>query len=375
MFFDAIFMAKCITRSPRLSKGVLPCPDHELFDRSRLIDPEYGRDGGEMTEMKLRMAIGLLLAWPIATGLTLPARGPLPKPRPDIAAPAPETNMALSSQGAASRDTADVAIPQNKPTPPVAKQSSTREEPEASSSADGAKDTGSTADLQHQETPLETRAVARDDATGDGMANDAEPARQTVPADPPPPAEEPKALAACLADLRAIGARFETQPAIDGDTGCGMAAPVTLKTVLPDITLEPAATLRCETALQIARMTRDMLKPAAEAAFPDRKTLTGIRDASAYVCRNRNGADTGKVSEHAYGNAIDIAALRFGDEEMPVLIARQDDGTAEAAFQRAFNAFACLYFTTVLSPGSDATHQDHMHLDVIERTSGFRYCR
>jgi len=34
-----------------------------------------------------------------------------------------------------------------------------------------------------------------------------------------------------------------------------------------------------------------------------------------------------------------------------------------AAFQRALNAAACLYFTTVLSPGSDETHRDHMHLD------------
>uniref|UniRef100_UPI002617FC8A extensin family protein n=1 Tax=uncultured Rhizobium sp. TaxID=155567 RepID=UPI002617FC8A len=43
--------------------------------------------------------------------------------------------------------------------------------------------------------------------------------------------------------------------------------------------------------------------------------------------------------------------------------------------QRSLNAMACLYFTTVLSPGSDAAHQDHLHLDVIKRNSGFRYCR
>lgn len=99
-------------------------------------------------------------------------------------------------------------------------------------------------------------------------------------------------------------------------------------------------------------MTRDMLKPAAQAAFPDKPKLTAIRQASGYVCRNRNSAENGKVSEHAYGNAIDIAALRFGERQEPVMIAKQDDGTAEAAFQRAFNAIACLYFTTVLSPAA-----------------------
>ncbi|RCW28167.1 extensin-like protein [Ciceribacter lividus] len=46
-----------------------------------------------------------------------------------------------------------------------------------------------------------------------------------------------------------------------------------------------------------------------------------------------------------------------------------------AAFQRALNAAACLYFTTFLSPGSDETHRDHMHLDGRKRTGGYRYCR
>ncbi|MFC3164663.1 extensin family protein [Ciceribacter thiooxidans] len=46
-----------------------------------------------------------------------------------------------------------------------------------------------------------------------------------------------------------------------------------------------------------------------------------------------------------------------------------------AAFQRALNAAACLYFTTVLSPGSDDAHRNHMHLDVMKRTGGYRYCR
>jgi len=35
----------------------------------------------------------------------------------------------------------------------------------------------------------------------------------------------------------------------------------------------------------------------------------------------------------------------------------------------------CLFFRTVLSPGSDATHQDHLHLDVLERKGGYLYCR
>ncbi len=329
-----------------------------------------------MTKTKSRVAIGLILAWPLATGLSLPARGPLPKARPEIAAPAqgPEVEAADSR---VADEPAAVPTPQKKPAPPTEQGAGESPEPGKSEASDRQaeeEDTDVADEPQNQSKTKETRDAEKDKA-GDETKQADDPEKEVAPVDPPPPAEDPKALAACLADLKAIGASFDTDPAIDDAGGCGISAPITLKKVLPDVTLEPEATIRCDTALQLARMTRDMLKPAAEAAYPDRKAFTGIRQASGYVCRNRNSAETGKVSEHAYGNAIDIAGLRFGDVEEPVMIAKQDDGTAQAAFQRAFNAFACLYFTTVLSPGSDPTHQDHMHLDVIERKSGFRYCR
>lgn len=301
-----------------------------------------------MTKTRTPTLVGLLLAWPIATGLTLPSRGPLPQSRPEVATPAPDAE-------AKANDGAQTTAPLEAPTP--------QSKPETAADAE---------EGTEPSRPAETEAEK--DEASEGAEPDAE-EQKAVAVDPPPPVEDPKALAACLADLKAIGARFETDKAIDDADGCGIASPITLTKLLPDVALEPVATIRCETALQLARMTRDMLKPAAEAAFPDKPKLTAIRHASGYVCRNRNSQETGMVSEHAYGNAIDIAALRFGDDEEPIMIAKQDDGTAEAAFQRAFNAIACLYFTTVLSPGSDATHQDHMHLDVIKRKSGYRYCR
>ncbi|QGG93130.1 extensin [Agrobacterium sp. MA01] len=268
--------------------------------------------------------------------------------RPQVATPAPDAE-------AKANDGAQASAPLEAPTP--------QSKPETAADAE---------EGTEPSRPAETEA-AKDKASEETKPDGDE--QKAASLDPPPPVEDPKALAACLADLKAIGARFETDKAIDDTDGCGISAPITLTKLLPDVALEPEATLRCETALQLARMTRDMLKPAAEAAFPDKPKLAAIRHASGYVCRNRNSVETGKVSEHAYGNAIDIAGLRFGDDDMAVMIAKQDDGTAEAAFQRAFNAIACLYFTTVLSPGSDATHQDHMHLDVVKRKSGFRYCR
>ena len=311
----------------------------------------------------MRYATGLMLVWLAATGVTLPQTGPAPVPKP---------GEVTTDNGSANEDAAK--RPEAEGQPPLPSQAP-KPSPDPRDDADQTEEPGAiTADK-----PAAPVAEPKADATK--PLPEAKPETKPEPAVPPPPpdpepvSETPEELALCLQDLKAIGADFSEEPEIDGETGCGIAHPVTVRRILPDVALEPEATLRCETALNLARMTRDMLIPAAVRAFPDRPKLSGINQASGYVCRNRNSAETGKISEHAYGNAIDIAGLTFGKENVPLMIAKQDDGTAEAAFQRAFNAIACLYFTTVLSPGSDATHQDHLHLDVIKRKSGFRYCR
>jgi hypothetical protein len=35
----------------------------------------------------------------------------------------------------------------------------------------------------------------------------------------------------------------------------------------------------------------------------------------------------------------------------------------------------CARFTTVLGPGSDGYHEDHVHVDLAERRSGYRICQ
>jgi hypothetical protein len=326
----------------------------------------------------MRHATGLMLIWLAATGVTLPQTGPAPLAKP--------------GETAVDRGTSDTTSAQDKAgAPKTPEQPPLPSGPAPTPSPDPRDDAGEPEEpvATPAEKPGAPAPEPQPDATGAAPKVDAAKPRPDEkpdtkpevavppppPPDPAPLSETPDELAMCMKDLTAIGAEFSEEPEIDGETGCGIAHPVKVSRILPDVDLEPDATVRCETALSLARMVNDMLVPAASRAFPDKAKLSGITQASGYVCRNRNSAETGKVSEHAYGNAIDIAGLSFGDEKIPVMIARQDDGTAEAAFQRAFNAMACLYFTTVLSPGSDATHQDHLHLDVIKRKSGFRYCR
>jgi hypothetical protein len=104
------------------------------------------------------------------------------------------------------------------------------------------------------------------------------------------------------------------------------------------------------------------------------ETLASVDQASAYVCRNRNSAETGKISEHARGTAIDIAGFTFRSGKTFTIAPREEDSTLNGAFQRAITSAACLYFSTVLDPGSDKAHETHLHLDMLARKGGYRYC-
>lgn len=191
----------------------------------------------------------------------------------------------------------------------------------------------------------------------------------------PPKPEDPKAYASCLAELKELGVDFSEKPGIDDGKGCGIDKPLAVRSVLPGIALEPEATTRCETARQLSLWTRDAVLPAASRAFPSGKgAIKTVHQATSYACRNRNSAETGKLSEHARGNAIDVSGFTFADGSTFTIAPRERDSTLDGAFERAIIATGCLYFTTVLGPASDAAHQTHLHLDVIDRKAGYRYC-
>lgn len=100
--------------------------------------------------------------------------------------------------------------------------------------------------------------------------------------------------------------------------------------------------------------------------------LVEVKVVAHYACRTRNNRKGAKLSEHALGNAIDIAAYRLADgTELTVL----DDWRGEnASVMRALHAAACGPFGTVLGPKADRHHQDHFHFDTAAYRSG-PYCR
>lgn len=214
------------------------------------------------------------------------------------------------------------------------------------------------------ETPPADKKAKEEEKSGETEA----------PEDPPPSPPDEAALAACEAQLKSLGAVFERNDPIDGPGTCGMAASYEVSEIVRGIALGPDTRMRCATALATARWVDEVVIPAAKVLGDDVR-LTGIRQASTYACRSRNSQAGAKISEHAKGNAVDIATFSFEGHEPLSIRPDQRKGSREESFQMAVRAGACLHFTTVLGPGSDAYHDDHLHLDLAKRRSGYRLCQ
>lgn len=210
-----------------------------------------------------------------------------------------------------------------------------------------------------------------------------EAAQQANPAEPAPPAAaqspEPSRpnLAitgdkACQERLGKLGAAFKPRPAIR-DGQCTVDSPVDLSGLGPDRPLAPPAILSCAQAEKVARWFAEVVVPAAKTHL--QADAVSIGQASAYVCRNRNHAASGKLSEHAFGNALDVASITFAGGRKPVAVEpKAPDSPEEKAFLAEIRRGACAYFTTVLGPGADAAHETHLHLDGRARGNGYRIC-
>ena len=181
-------------------------------------------------------------------------------------------------------------------------------------------------------------------------------------------------LARCETELERLGAVFTRAEPVTGENGCGIKAPYALTGLAGGVTLQPATRLRCKTALALARWIDSVVVPASK-ALPGEARMQTINHGSTYVCRRRNNLPTGKMSEHSIGNAIDIVSFEFSGRNPIGISPRTGDGTIEEAFQRTVRAGACLHFTTVLGPGVDASHADHLHLDIASRSRNYRLCQ
>jgi hypothetical protein len=195
------------------------------------------------------------------------------------------------------------------------------------------------------------------------------PVRNLVLRPTPPP---PPAYFACRADLRGLGVKFEERaPLSDADAGCSVPDPVAVSALSPSVKIGPEAVMNCALADELSRFIGETASPLAEKTFGS--PISSIRQASAYVCRDRHG--TSRISEHAFGNAIDIAAFVLKDKTVIEVKDYGDSDPKRAAFLGEIRKAACGPFRTVLGPGADPDHSLHLHFDLEPRKSKNAFCQ
>lgn len=205
---------------------------------------------------------------------------------------------------------------------------------------------------------------------------EAKPQEETKPEDEakPAPGEE---MAACREELAALGAKFTVpeMPAAEGQ--CKVVNPVQINAIATPagmVNFPGEPTLNCVFAKQFTSWVADIAAPVVKAHTGE--ALTAISTGPGYECRNRNGDSTTKISEHAFGNAVDIASFNLpGKKNLPVSNVAKSQN-AESRWLMALRISACGYFTTVLGPGSNEAHAEHYHFDLgIHGKSGnYRIC-
>ncbi len=199
------------------------------------------------------------------------------------------------------------------------------------------------------------------------VAKSAKPPRQ------PPRKVVKKPLAPPTVEVRQCHARLTSQavaftPLPDQNFGGGCSAIGSVKLLDIGVPATNLGAMTCPLAANFAAWARYGVQPAARLILG--AEIERIETFGTYNCRPIAGS--GKLSEHAHSNAVDVSAFRLSDGRR---ITVQDGWNGDPATQRflkTVHASACKRFSTVLSPNYNAAHRDHFHFDMGGR-GGF--CR
>ncbi len=310
-----------------------------------------------------------LLCLIMLTGAGLPETGPKPEVKPG------DKQVEQQADDPANIDVAPKPQPKPGAKPDTAAPDAASPDVPKPDTKPGEKTTEGDQPAPASDTSAKDAAAPKREVQGPNLPDNNPPDKQTLEAqhltiEPESDADHSE----CVKELQTLGVVSTDLGRIDDGNGCGIDKPIKVTEALPGIKLKPDGVFRCPVALALARWMKGTVIPAAAIAAADQGRITTINQASSYICRLRNSAETGKISEHARGNAVDIASFSFEKGEDIAVKPRREDSTLIGAFQRTVSAAGCLYFTTVLDPESDAAHETHFHLDVLQRKGGYRYC-
>ena len=213
--------------------------------------------------------------------------------------------------------------------------------------------------VESEQPVAEKPPLAPTPAPGDKLAEQA-----TAPGSPPP--------SACRLALTEAIAIAPSIPDIHGAGGCGGEDLVRLEAVvLPDkrqVALKPPATLRCAMASEIADWVRTDIAPLTAGLG---SAISVLDNFDSFECRGRNRVVGAPLSEHGRANALDVRAFKLANGQS---ISLTDRNVPREVRENVLHS-VCTRFTTVLGPGSDGYHEDHIHLDLMQRHNNYKICQ
>ncbi len=175
----------------------------------------------------------------------------------------------------------------------------------------------------------------------------------------------------CPADPRTF-ADATPIPDFSEGNGCGITQGYKVMS-LANIAFSEPALITCSEANSLNSWVGRSVQVAAREVYGQQ--VVAFKVAASYACRARNNVRGAKLSEHGHGNAIDIASFTLADGREIVVLTGYYGNAQDQRFLRTVRAQACGIFHTVLGPGSDSYHRDHIHLDMQAlRRNGGIYC-
>ena len=199
----------------------------------------------------------------------------------------------------------------------------------------------------------------------------------SVPWKPQRPAWRTQAEHACLAQKRVEPSAYVALAnEVDGPGICGLTRPFKVTALQGGaVTFNATATLDCPMVAELDQWLTDIVQPSAQARFGQK--VIQINSMGSYACRGMNNQTGAQLSEHSFGNALDIGGFVLADGRQITLVQDWWRGEEQArAFLMDIHRGSCERFSTVLSPGSNAFHYNHIHVDLaMHGRSGRRICK
>jgi hypothetical protein len=178
-------------------------------------------------------------------------------------------------------------------------------------------------------------------------------------------------VAQCEAALYRTGAKFTPLDDQQYSPSCSAIGAVQMSALSSGIPITNTKAMRCEVALPLTRWFDGPVQAAAQRWFGAR--VVKLESMGSYSCRNviGNSSFSGKLSEHAHANAVDIGGVVLSNGRRVTVLTGWHGAEDEQGFLHDIHDAACRSFITVLSPNYNAAHANHLHFDM----GGSQFCR